>query len=205
MYNEATGTWTVTGRMASARGTGATATVLRNGTVLVAGGCCTAEAGDDALAAAQIYNEATNSWTATGSMSTGRYYATATLLGNGTVLMVGGDNIVPNMNSGKGSSALTSAEIYNPATGTWQRAGTTATEHVYATASLLRSGQVLVAGGSARGCCDGVTGADLYTPSTGTWQAAANMNVEREKAAAVELRKGTVLMTGGYKGDKATA
>ena len=204
VYNPATGTWTLTGPMASAPGTGATATVLPNGTVLVAGGCCTPEAGPDALAAAQIYNPATNSWTATGSMSTGRYYATATLLGNGTVLMVGGDYIVPNMNSGNGSSPLASAEIYNPATGTWQSAGTTATPHVYATASLLPSGQVLVAGGSASGCCDGVTGADLYTPSTGTWQAAANMNVQREEAAAVALPNGTVLMTGGYMGDTAT-
>jgi N-acetylneuraminic acid mutarotase len=204
VYNPATGTWTLTGPMASAPGTGATATLLPNGTVLVAGGCCTPEAGPDALAEAQIYNPATNSWTATGSLSTGRYYATATLLGNGTVLVVGGDYIVPNMNSGNGSSPLDSAEIYNPSTGTWQSAGTTATPHVYATASLLPSGQVLVAGGSASGCCDGVTGADLYTPSTGTWQAAANMNVQREEAAAVVLPNGTVLMTGGYMGDTAT-
>ena len=138
-------------------------------------------------------------------MSTGRYYATATLLGNGTVLVVGGDNIVPNMMSGMGSSPLTSAEIYNPATGTWTLTGTTATGHVWATASLLPSGQVLVAGGSLEGCCGGVTGADLYTPSTGTWQAAANMNVAREYAAAVVLPNGTVLMTGGYNGITATA
>jgi len=204
VYNPATGTWTQTGPMASAPGTGATATTLPNGTVLVAGGCCTPEAGPDALATAQIYNPATNAWTATGSMSTGRYYATATLLGNGTVLVVGGDFIVPNMNSGNGSSPLDTAEIYNPATGSWSSAGTTATGHVFATASLLPSGQVLVAGGSVTGCCDGVTGADLYTPSTGTWQAAANMNVQREEAAAVVLPNGTVLMTGGYMGDTAT-
>jgi hypothetical protein len=205
VYNPATGTWAATGPMATEVGTGATATVLPNGTVLVAGGCCTPEAGPGALAEAQIYNPATNSWTATGSMSTGRYYATATLLGNGTVLVVGGDNIVPNMMSGMGSSPLTSAEIYNPATGSWQSAGNTATGHVWATASLLPSGQVLVAGGSLEGCCGGVTGADLYTPSTGTWQAAANMNVAREDAAAVVLPNGTVLMTGGYNGITATA
>jgi Kelch motif/Galactose oxidase, central domain len=204
VYNPATGTWTATGSMASTPGAGATATLLPNGTVLVAGGCCTPAAGPGALASAQIYNPATNAWTATGSMSTGRYYATATLLGNGTVLVVGGDNIVPDMNSGMGSSPLTSAEIYNPATGSWQSAGNAATGHVWATASLLPSGQVLVAGGSLSGCCGGVTGADLYTPSTGTWQAAAPMNVPRESAAAVVLANGTVLMTGGYEGVTAT-
>jgi N-acetylneuraminic acid mutarotase len=204
VYNPATGTWAATGSMASTPGAGATATLLPNGTVLVAGGCCTPAAGPGALASAQIYNPATNAWTATGSMSTGRYYATATLLGNGTVLVVGGDNIVPDMNSGMGSSPLTSAEIYNPATGSWQSAGNTATGHVWATASLLPSGQVLVAGGSLSGCCGGVTGADLYTPSAGTWQAAAPMNVPRESAAAVVLANGTVLMTGGYEGVTAT-
>ena len=205
VYNPATGTWAATGPMATEVGTGATGTLLPNGTVLVAGGCCTPAAGPGALASAQIYNPATNSWTATGSMSIGRYYATATLLGNGTVLVVGGDNIVPNMNSGMGDEALTSAEIYNPAAGSWQSAGTTATPHVYATASLLPSGQVLVAGGAAPGCCSPLTGADLYTPSTGTWQAAANMNVARDHAAAAVLPDGTVLMTGGYNGVTATA
>jgi N-acetylneuraminic acid mutarotase len=201
VYNPATGTWAATGPLASAFGAGATATLLPNGTVLVAGGCCTPAVGPGALASAQIYNPATNSWTGTGSMSIGRYYATATLLGNGTVLVVGGDNIVPNMMSGMGDEPLTSAEIYNPATGSWQSAGNTATGHVHATASLLPSGQVLVVGGAASGCCVAVTGADLYTPSTGTWQAAANMNIAREYAAAVVLPDGTVLMTGGYNGN----
>jgi IPT/TIG domain/Galactose oxidase, central domain/Kelch motif len=205
VYNPATGTWAATGSMAANPGAGATATLLPNGTVLVAGGCCTPAAGPGALASAQIYNPTTNTWTATSNMSIGRYYATATLLGNGTVLVVGGDNIVPNMNSGMGSSPLTSAEIYNPATGSWQSAGNAATGHVWATASLLPSGQVLVAGGSLSGCCGGVTGADLYTPSTGTWQAAAPMNTPRESAAAVVLPDGTVLMTGGYEGVTATA
>jgi IPT/TIG domain/Kelch motif/Galactose oxidase, central domain len=205
VYNPAAGTWAATGSMADDPGAGGTATLLPNGTVLVAGGCCTPAAGPGALASAQIYNPATNSWTATGSMSIGRYYATATLLGNGTVLVVGGDNIVPDMMSGMGSSPLTSAEIYNPATGSWQGAGNSATGHVWATASLLPSGQVLVAGGSLSGCCGGVTGADLYTPSTGAWQAAAPMNTPRESAAAVVLPNGTVLMTGGYEGVTATA
>ena len=205
VYNPAAGTWAATGPMVTSPGFGDTATLLPNGTVLVAGGCCTPAAGPGALASAQIYNPATNAWTATSSMSIGRYYATATLLGNGTVLVVGGDNIVPNMMSGMGSSPLTSAEIYNPATGSWQGAGNTATGHVWATASLLPSGQVLVAGGSLSGCCGGVTGADLYTPSTGTWQAVAPMNNPREHAAAAVLPDGTVLMTGGYEGITATA
>ena len=199
VYNPATGTWAATGPMVTTAGTGATATLLPNGTVLVAGGCCSAGPGyDPSFATAQIYNPATNSWTATASMSTGRAYATATLLGNGTVLVVGGaadDGGIDYYPAGQFS-----AEIYNPATGLWQGAGTTATGHDYATASLLPSGQVLVAGGSNGALMGGVTGADLYTPSTGTWQAAAPMNIARAFAAAVVLPDGTVLMTGGWNG-----
>ena len=199
VYNPATGTWTLTGPMVTTAGRGATATLLPNGTVLVAGGCCGGGPGyAPSLATAQIYNPATNSWTATASMSTGRAYATATLLGNGTVLVVGGaagDGGIDYTPSGQSS-----AEIYNPATGSWQGAGTTATPHDYATASLLPSGQVLVAGGSSGALFSGMTGADLYTPSTGTWQAAAPMNIARVFAAAVVLPDGTVLVTGGWNG-----
>jgi len=55
--------------------------VLGNGQVLVAGG---------GTAAAQLYNPATNAWTATGSMSTARLDAAAALLPDGDVLVTGG-------------------------------------------------------------------------------------------------------------------
>jgi N-acetylneuraminic acid mutarotase len=197
LYDPATGTWAATGPMASAPGSGATATLLPDGSVLVAGGCCVPGPGlPTALASAQIYNPVSNTWAATASMSTGRGNATATLLGNGTVLVAGGQHIVNESNGG-----VTSAEVYDPATGTWHSTGTMPTGHGAATASLLPDGQVLVAGGAdLNGCCGGIVAADLYNPSTGTWQAAANMNVAREEAASVVLPDGTVLMTGGYTG-----
>ena len=183
--------------MASAPGSGATATLLPGGSVLVAGGCCVPGPGlPTALASAQIYNPVSNTWAATASMSTGRDNATATLLGNGTVLVAGGQYIVK-----ESSGGVTSAEIYDPATGTWHSTGTMPTGHGLATASLLPDGRVLVAGGAPlSGCCGGIVAADLYNPSSGTWQAAANMNFPREAPASVVLPNGTVLMTGGYEG-----
>jgi hypothetical protein len=197
LYDPATGTWAATGPMASAPGSGATATLLPDGSVLVAGGCCVPGPGlPTALASAQIYNPVSNTWAATASMSTGRGNATATLLGNGTVLVAGGQHIVK-----ESSGGVTSAEIYDPATGTWHSTGTMPTGHGQATASLLPDGRVLVAGGAlVSGCCGGIVAADLYNPSSGTWQAAANMNFPREGAASVVLPNGTVLMTGGYEG-----
>ena len=65
-----------------------TATLLPNGKVLVAGGVVTAAI---LLASAELYDPATGTWTATGSLNTARYYHTATLLPNGKVLVAGGD------------------------------------------------------------------------------------------------------------------
>ena len=80
-----------------------TATLLPNGKVLVAGG---SQGGGGVLASAELYDPATGSWSATGSMHTARVNFTATLLPDGKVLVSGGQ-IGP----------LASAELYDPATG----------------------------------------------------------------------------------------
>jgi hypothetical protein len=121
------------------------------------------------------------------------------LLPNGTVLEAGGSN-------NSAVTALASAEIYNPATQQWQSTPNMANGHWNATASLLPSGQVLVAGGvifysagpSGGYIMSSVPSADLYNPATGTWSSAANMTTGRSSAAAVVLGNGTVLETGGY-------
>jgi len=84
----------------------ATATLLPNGMVLIAGGL-----GDTGpLASTEIYNPTTNTFTpSTPSMNAPRYGATATLLPNGTVLIAGGGN-----NTG----FLATTEIYDPAANT---------------------------------------------------------------------------------------
>ena len=63
-----------------------TATLLPNGQVLVAGG----EGDSGVLTNAEVYNPASGTWTATGSLNTARDYHTATLLPNGQVLVAGG-------------------------------------------------------------------------------------------------------------------
>ena len=63
-----------------------TATLLPNGKVLVAGGAN----GSGFLASAELYDPATGTWSATGSLNTARYQHTATLLADGKVLVVGG-------------------------------------------------------------------------------------------------------------------
>jgi N-acetylneuraminic acid mutarotase len=95
LYDPATGRWTATGSMADPRRDHA-ATLLPDGRVLVTGGFAGSGytvdqpcAGPHEPCSAEVYDPATGRWTATGSMHADRVGHTATLLPDGTVLVVG--------------------------------------------------------------------------------------------------------------------
>src|SRR5437773_277270 len=77
----------------------------------------------------------------TGSLHTGRYFHTATLLPNGKVLVAGGSTGFP------GGMLLASAELYDPASGNWTDTGNLASARWLHAATLLPNGKVLVVGG----------------------------------------------------------
>ena len=108
LYDPATGTWTATGNMDAIRGGGSTDTLLRDGTVLAAGGVFGEER---LLASAELYDTSSGIWTATVNMHQARTYQTATLLLDGTVLVAGGYGIADS------DTALSSAELYDPGGG----------------------------------------------------------------------------------------
>jgi Kelch motif protein len=115
------------------------------------------------LTSAELYTPATRTWTTTGSLHTARYDQTATLLQNGQVLVAGGYWMDPSTYS---KVPLASAELYNPATGTWTTTGNLHTARYEQTAALLQNSQALVAGGNT-GAFVGLASAELYNPSTG--------------------------------------
>jgi len=187
LYNPATGSWTTTGSMHTPHNA-ASATLLPNGQVLVAGG----SASVGPLASAELYNPATGIWTTTGSMHTARYQHTATLLQNGRVLVAGGynENISPPF--------LTSAELYNPSTGTWTTTGSLHTARIYDTMTLLTGGQVLVTGGyNTTSTINILASAELYNPVKGTWTLTKSMLTARTGHAAALLASGQVLVVAG--------
>jgi N-acetylneuraminic acid mutarotase len=168
LYDPATGTWTLTGTMTTNRQEH-TATVLTNGMVLVAGGEVTVGTDLEPIATAELYNPNTGAWTATGSMTTNRFEHSATLLKNGKVLVEGGTaTSTSTLNDG------TSAELYDPVSGTWSATGSMffgSDENLPAT--LLPDGEVLVAGGGI-----GVSGynpAQIYNPDMGQWVVAGSI------------------------------
>jgi N-acetylneuraminic acid mutarotase len=108
------------------------------------------------------------------------------LLQNGKVLVVGGYN----------RSAITpTAELYDPATGTWSLTGILNVPRSGHSVTLLSNGKVLFAGG-ARDFSPTNT-AELYDPLSGTWSLTGNLNVARLAHTAAVLRDGRVLVAGG--------
>jgi hypothetical protein len=111
---------------------------------------------------AELFNPATGTWTATGSLGVARGIQTATLLPNGKVLAAGG-----NFNDTFGINALSSAELYDPASGTWTATGPLNIARATATATLLPSGQVLVAAGYYVVNNVQLSSAELYSSAAG--------------------------------------
>ena len=144
-----------------------TATLLKNGKVLIVGGQNNMVVGN--ISSAEIYDPETNSWSSAGSLQLARAKHTATLMPDGKVLIAGGNNFYSlpvseiDLLSDKktyrsvnirtyGSNRYIEQtrsinEIYDPVTNTWVLAGHLAAARVQHTATLLRNGQVLFAGG----------------------------------------------------------
>jgi len=167
---------------------GATAILLPNGKVLIAGGV----EGTSVLASTELYDPAAQSFVPTGStptMNVARALATATLLPNGKVLIAGGQG---------GPGAGQSTDLYDSLTNTFASAGSTATmnsRRISATATLLPNGEVLIAGSFPF-----VNTTELYNPTTNTFASPAStaaMNDGRSFATATLLPNGEVLIAGG--------
>ncbi len=168
----------------------ATATLLPNGKVLIAGGLTTND-----LTSTELYDPVAGTFAAsTPSMNTARDSATATLLPNGKVLIAGGF-------TGDANTALTSTELYDPVANTFAAAVSTPVMNVprtYAAATLLPNGKVLIAGGY-----NFPTGAlistELYDPVANTFAISPpSMNGARYNATATLLPNGKVLIAGGF-------
>lgn len=192
LYDPATKTFAVTGSMSSPREL-PTATLLEDGKVLVAGGVYVSSTGAYiSTSAAELYDPATGTFAPTaGSMSSGRISATATRLPNGKVLVVGGMAVSANV------PALTTAELYDPATRRFTPVASMSYPRYGHTATLLPSGKVLVVGGYGSGAgTPYAPRVETYDPAANTWSIGGA--ISRNMHTATLLENGKVLVTGGF-------
>ncbi|MCS6900926.1 MAG: kelch repeat-containing protein [Myxococcales bacterium] len=182
--------------MATARH-GHAAVLLPGGKVLVVGGFSDAK-GSTALKSAEIYDPLTNTWTLAEETGAERAWATATVLPDGRVLLVGGTN---------GQNSLDSVEIFDPfaknGAGKWNGLapmkinGESLGRHAHS-ATLLLDGRLLVAGGvRGTGVTQDALLLDLSAPSGQPWSKASNIGQMRAGHTAVRMRGGQVALLGG--------
>lgn len=183
VYDARTGAFTPTGPMTTPRSEHVAA-VLPDGRVLVAGG---SRDDDDVLASAEVYDPISGTFAPTGEMTMVRRKHAAIALPDGGVLVVGGSD------SRDWRGRYASAEVYDPAAGTF-----TATDRMAAARFKLPDGvaplptdEILVAGGGDR--------AELYDPAAGLFRGiAGDLGASRAFVTATALPDGSVLIVGGY-------
>ena len=194
LFDPNTGTWSITASLHTGRRYH-TATLLPGGKVLVTGGftggftqgLCPCI--DFVTNSAEIYDPVTAKWRVTGNLNLARDSHTATLLQNGKVLIAGGTDGTL-IDAGE-YIRLASAELYDPATGSWTVTGSLHTARYYHTATLLSDEKVLVATGWITDT------AELYDPAKGIWSLTANLSTPVALHTATLLLNGNVLVAGG--------
>src|SRR5690348_7544346 len=198
IFDPATGTWTTTGSMSVVRRSPA-AVRLADGRVLVAG--APGAFPFPSLTSAEIYDPASGAWTTTGAMHDPRVWTSddesaanfLMPLADGRIFTAGGLNRCSE--SGCDLAFLASAEIFDPASGSWSVTGAMATGRYRHQLALLPTGQVLAAGGRSGGAVLG--SAEVFDPATGTFSGGGSLATARQDYPATALGDGRVLLSGG--------
>ena len=187
------GVWNLTGSMATSR-RHSSLERLSDGRILVVGGANTTGVDGAATifyATAEIYDPATGTWTAAGSLKTGpRVLHTLTALWGGKTLVTGGWN---------GKAALSSAEIYDLNKGTFSATGSMKKARAEHREIMLFDGRVLITGGFDSSGAP-IASAELYDPATGTFSETKGgpMTAARTAHRMNTVGEGKVLVTGGF-------
>jgi N-acetylneuraminic acid mutarotase len=188
-YDPVAGNWFASGSSLLTARHSANGVLLPTGKVLVFGGVSTSGA---IIASAELYDPASRTWSATGSMSIGRTLCKAVVLPNGRVLIAGG--ITGTFSS---PAPVSSVEIYDPVTGSWSPTGSLSAERIDYAMSLLPNGKVLITGGKRGGQLETTNTAELYDSDLGTWSSTGSMTIARSGPAATVLPTGKVIVISG--------
>jgi cysteine-rich repeat protein len=220
LYDPATGQFTKANDLV--RRESHAAAVLANGKLLVAGGMTSWSI---YTATASLYDPATDTWTATGSLNSATSAISMLPLGAGAIAVHESTEIydassgtwtvtaaAPNVGTAHGTLSKLSDDkilavgsagtgvntaLYDPLSSQWTDTGSLLTPRSRHQAVVLSDGRVLVMGGINGESSTVVASAELYDPASGTWSYAGNMLAARVGHAAVLLPSGRVLVIGG--------
>ena len=131
-------------------------------------------------------------WEYTESMSERRIWHSATILNDDKIIIAGGFN-----SNGSNLNYLSSCEVFDPFTCTWNNTGSLNNARPNHKAVLLSNGMVLVVGGHAGGT-NFLSSCELFNPNYGTWTITDDMSYKRENHTLTILNSGEVLVSGGY-------
>ncbi|HSC79786.1 MAG TPA: kelch repeat-containing protein [Chitinolyticbacter sp.] len=152
-------------------------TALPDGRALLAGGATSALV---TVNSTLLWDAMQGGWRSNATLAQPRRYATATVLGNGKVLIAGGQC----------TDCDRAAELFDPATGTFSNTGPTQSGHYMNETVLLADGRVLLTGGSSRAI-------ELYDPASNTWTLAGQLIRVQPHSRLALLGDGqTVILTG---------
>jgi len=185
IFDPTTNTWALTGSVANGNTAHALA-ALPDGRVLYAG----QNAGPPA---AEVWSPSTGTWSATGAPKISRLAPSLTTLVDGRVFMFGGREV--NVVSGY---VLASGQFWSPTTGTWSDATPAPEVRQDHSATLLKDGRVLIAGGRKE-FGDNIDNARIFDPTAaGSWSTPISISA-RSFHTGTLLNDGRVLLAGGYR------
>lgn len=196
VYHPASGTWTSTGSLATARDSHTETEV--NGAIVVAGGIARASGASSPLSSTESYGSPSNTWLPQPPLNSARYGHTATVVqGNGSqdLLVAGGFGESPTTCC----ATLATSEIYHG--GNWTNSqGSMAAARGDHTATRLPDGRVLVAGGwDLSSSATFPTQAEIYDPSSQLWSSGGTIGPRASHAAALQAN-GAPIIAGGFYG-----
>ena len=201
IYDPGTGSFSATGSMATPR-EGHTATMLRDGRVLIVGG---SDNGVHTLDSAEIYDPSSGSFSRAGHLNQPRVAHVAALLGTGKVLIAGGGRAgMPG-----GYISYDTAEMYDPASRSFTAMRPHMTsDRVGAAAAKLSDGRVLIVGGKSGKIMTSrhpnlfsltpLNTAEIFDPESGTFIRTGDMRAVHYLPTATMLDNGQVLVVGGW-------